>query len=69
MVSGVCSEVLLANIFLNFKIFAFVHKSIEKTQKYLNFWVLLRGFLCFKVEAPWNDCEPLRPRPKRAQAA
>jgi hypothetical protein len=24
----------------------FVHKSIEKTQKYLNFWAFFRHFLC-----------------------
>jgi hypothetical protein len=59
----------IRGLILNSKETTFVHKSIEKTQKYLNFWVFFRGFLCFRVEAPWNDCEPLRPRPKHALAA
>jgi hypothetical protein len=45
MTSRVCSEVLLANIFLNFKNFTFVHKSIEKTQKFKYFQGFFAWFM------------------------
>ena len=66
----------IRGLILNSKETTFVHKSIEKTQKYLNFWVFLLDFYATNsaiqkiIDArPWSGCEPPRPGQKHALGA
>ena len=44
----------IRELILNSKETTFVHKSIEKTQKYLNFWVFLLDFCVSEFGHPEN---------------